>query len=579
MTTEITARERVELDQERHKVYRLIHHLGVSLSILSGQTVVTKIVPTLPAPAATEYNNYKRYYRGGTDHLGRYEVSYSTHILPQDNLVVWLGTTWHELGHILWSRWKPGINLTHGYNLLEDARIEGLLLGTYPNTRSPLLATLKWMMETGSSATSSNYPLANSRHMLYQYAWMCGRRHLPKELREKHRKLISPRYAKQIEVIFKEYLSMGDKFVVDKAMRLSKQLDAILGTERHLDTKADNRKCSVLSISKGRDKSDPATPGTMADYSDLDTTDDDDDTADTDDTGTGGDRDFRARGEKVAAEIIESIESILEGDEELAKEVDALRKIVSGGFTAPNYKSDVKPVTPSAANTAREIRRVATRFNDTSGKGLVRHRDYGRLKPIRYERTGELDTAYDMWEPGLDQEMYISLYIDCSGSMLGSPISDIVYGLEMGLNEVATVETVYFNKDYWVATESSNQYRMPNIKASGGTYPVAGMAYIYPQILRAPQANKLFVLYTDGGFDSVNSNRTMGAYFDQLVEHGVNIKLLANPSGTQPLRNLVDQLTRRVKLRDVYDVPGLRNLPNVVLKWTTDVLSSPMGGV
>lgn len=420
----------------------------------------------------------------------------------------------------------------------------------------------------------------NQDHIRYQYAWMCGRSHLPKKLRKKQRKLVDTGIAKQMDSIFKEYLSMGDTLDQAKAGPLVKKLMDILLGEAELGNI--DAACRAISNTDHDTAS-----GTMVDLSDLDDmdTDDTDEGTDTDDKATRGhdgkvipSPEAMNESKDIADEMVKELETLAKEDEQLSKEVARLEVLVkAGGNSYADAGGSMVPPTGVALDTASKVRRIAARFNDESGKGLVRRRDYGRIKPNRYERTEDIDTAYDMWEPGLDQEMYVSLLVDVSGSMYDTPVNNIVYALEQGLSDVATVETVYFNNRHWIAPQPSTPHRMSKITPSGGTNPTSGMGYIYPRIIGSSAANRILVVYTDGQFGGFDAYQVMGAYIDACIEKGINVRLVADDGGGESLRRLQRNNTSLLKEENIYQVSSLDALPDIVLEWTKDILSRPIG--
>lgn len=585
--------------QQWLRLTRLVSHLGISMSIISEKPVVTKLVEsqqgtTASSPASTSLVTKYSYNRNNPLEWGTrrevYQTTFSAANLPENDPGVWLGTAWHELAHVLWSPFaNKQIQITSALNLLEDARIEALLLGTYPNTKGGLMATLGYLLNQPNGSWNTRF----------HYAWVAGRYHIDKEIRESFRDLVDdPGIAKQIEQIFLKYLSMGVNLETHTANDLARKLTLLLKLEdappgvvmcasQESAMKTTNRSASPsygkLPDELEKDIKDMGSDDTASDGDDTsgsgnDTSDSGND--DTDPSPYGGKevvvmmRQQRKEIEKLYDKLRKDIKKAVESDAATQAEISALHSILAGNNIHAKQAGQLAPVTPMAAETARKIRRIATRFNDDSAKGLVRRRDHGRIRPVRYERNHDLDTAYDAWEPGLEQEMFVGLLIDTSGSMSGAPINEIVYGLEQGLADVATVETVYFNDSYFVGPGTSTPTRQVSIAATGGTIPGDGMGYLYSRFLKASAANQLFVMYTDGSFNQRSDGELVAAYLTDLQNRGVSIKLLGNSAG----RSGLISITQHAPGLTTDIVESLLDLPHVVTKWTTQVLAKPIGG-
>lgn len=555
----------VKMHQSRAKWQRLAKHLGISMSLMSDTDVITKLSSVSGPLASTEsverskWSHRVKSFYGNTLKLSNrpaFKTTFNEDDMP-DDLATWLGTAWHELGHILWSPFR-GINITIGLNLLEDARVETLLLLKFPKTRPALLQLLTYELKRGN-------PLKNQSHAPYQYAWMAGRMHIDKAIRSKMRHLVVGTVADEIDDIFREYLAMGDKLDIRKADSLATRLSRLL----NLNQVVTEDQSGCVGISHGG-----VAIGEEIDI-DIDT------------SGIGGDpqpnepeapkNDASKTANKVAGIIRDLKDQVMQdlaNDTEWNEELESLQKLVNGAGGMYGQPGNTQVVTPKpeAVSLAREIRRIAAGFNDESAKGIVRYRDTGRLRPARYERTGDLDTAYDLWEPGLEQEMFIGLVVDVSGSMGSAPVNEIVYALEVGLGDVATVDIVYFNDDYWTPDTTNTQHRMIAVGRRGGTDPSDAVGYMYPRIINHAAHNKMMVLYTDGAFNSMSNYETVGAYVDALIQQGVRVKLVAEPNADI---KFVQRRSSYLASTDIHTVGDLRDLPDIVLDWTRTVLVRP----
>lgn len=590
-------RKVLRTQREVSKVERLVQHLGISLSLMADADVLAKLNRGGgSAPASTAERNREpalavRYLSGRRGSTPRERTSGRTgfttvfdasQMPPLDNLAGWLGVAWHELGHILWSVFAGQI--TVGLNLLEDARIETLLLQKHPRTRGALMAALCFLLDGmrayGSSQSKPSDPV-------FMYAWVAGRTHLDRQIRTEFRALAEakrPGVAQRIDDIFKDYLSMGSKYDQDKAKRLAAMLDKILGTADKLGSGSCSDTLTRVRGVPTQHELDHADiePSTIEEIGGDPTPDDTPGSAGAGEAaGSVGEAatklstDTRNTVDKLRG----ALDSAAASDEALRKEIDQLERHIAKAYPEPRSSEiQVKPPTPDARRRSREIRRLAASFNDDSGKGLVRRLDHGRIKPARYERTGDIDSAYDAWEPGLSQEMYIILMIDISGSMRNAPVSEVLYALEVGLSDVATVEPVLWSDSYEIPPVSNSPTRMVDVQVTGGTNPVDGLAYSHHKLLNHPAANRLLVMYTDGEFNKTTRKMNgdleytdnydiVRAYMLDLLAQGVQVQVLDEQGkGGCSRLNLPDGHVHKVK--------EIGQLPKVVQGWTRQVLTT-----
>lgn len=584
------------------RMSRLAHHLGVSMSLLSDVSVRTTIrTQELAVPAATRQrhanpyvgSNYggKGYITGrwgsGAKYVAKrsYYTAFESTLLPEDDLGVWLGIAWHELGHVLWSPFGANIQFTIGLNLLEDARIETLMMQKYPRTKGAILKALSYVLGLCDTVTKSS----NRGQKNFAYARVAGRTYLSQDIRDEFRRLCSKRDADEIDRIYREYLDMSDQMIVSKASKLADQLNALIGGSVGLPQHTCDPRSSGMNP-EAEDDDTSINPDTVQQVGGTASEDDekpsDKDGAEPSDTqaGSGGSPSNdeptvdQQRGQltKAIKEAFDDLDKELTKaageDDTLQKEVAKIKSYLDGAggnYLTKQGSNKVLTPTPDAIKLAQDIKRKASKFNDESGKGLVRKRDSGRIKPNRYERTGDIDTAYDMWEPGLDQEMHIALLIDISGSMAHSPLSEVLYALEVGLGDVATVEPVLWHDTFEIPATANTPQRMVLVQTMGGTDPSDALSYIHPRLIGSPSANKLLVLYSDGGFNETANYHTAAAYLDDLMSRGVNVRLVGERG--QNFSRVISKSTL-VRGSQVSNVVGLEDLPKIVDAWTRTVL-------
>lgn len=569
--------------QKKSTAQRLAKHLGVSMSLLADANVTATVSPhTNIGSLATTHKvgsffsqyMYGEWWNKKPTKRKAYQTIFQ-YVILEDQLSRWLGTAWHELGHILYSPFD-GLQVHIALNLLEDARIERLVMATYPQTRGAITAVTLWQV-----STSPRYD-KNKDHLAYSYAWMCGKEHVPIGIRKEARKLIPNTLADRIDRIFHEYLGMGSKLDIRRAQTLGDELLELL----NLSDDGQLRNASSDSDCFAGNANIDTLPDIQLDVSDLsDLGEGGSDTAS--DGGTGDAPSTDDQGEPsnkgvkklklIKEKLKDQLTQVVDADQGLAKETAELKEVMRGGVAlqADIDKSiEVGPPSAKASHLANEVRRVAARFNDESGKGLVRRRDSGRLKPRRYEIYDDLDIAYDQWEPGLDQEMMIGIAMDVSGSMIDAPVNEALYALEVGLSDVATVEVAYFNAEMFKSERPNTRTSMNTVRPRGGTNPAETVGYLHGVLTSNSTHNRLLVIYTDGEWGSYEY-AVVGEYIRDLFMQGIHVKLVHEMSNVTSLHTLLSTVPELEP--HVYRTKGVNNLADIVLDWTRTVLTKGSG--
>lgn len=582
--SDLSANEAVSMYRKFSKYGDLARRIGISMGLLSKSNVKVLVSNDhVSMPAATSVRTVVRWWSPGEKIL-EYLTVFSLPWLDGKPLAAWLGVGWHELGHVLWSPYGTNVLITPALNILEDARIEMLLLVKYPKMRSALLAMVAEFGPTRGIRGPNNQKIMSDEPnlLLHHYAFVCGRIYIDRKIRDEFRQLIPEDIADRIDAIFREYMGMRSRnFDTVRAQELAKELGEILGlpdVQSGCTGTAINRPKSSLDGTEipedmleemgGDAKGGDGVPGSNpnvklpkdATYEDLEE---------------------EGKKKKAAAALLNKVTATLQEeakreaaeDEYLREEVKNLSKLIkdnAGGY-ARSLEVNVTSPDPQVVSLTRRVRESALKFNDDTGKGLVRKRDSGRLRPTRLDQYDDLDIAYDQWEPGLDQEMFIGIVMDVSGSMHSKPVAKYLYALEMGLSEVATVKSVFFSDHFYVTNAKNSATRMVLPEIAGSTEPSGALNYMHSVITRESAMNKMLILYTDGGFDETNSYEASEAFLADLRNQGVSIRVLFEQISDRSVELYAQWLGLRP--HEYAYVSDLSELPGIVLDWTRTVLT------
>lgn len=237
------------------KVDTLLSTLEVSLSLLSNVPKLrTRQVANLRAPAATDW-----------DFEGYPTVMYDAGAMPpisKDNLAIWLGASWHELGHILFTPPEYVGAWSMALNILEDHRIEQLVIKKFPRLEGALKAMLLYFFADSDVPVNGNYI----------YALIAGRSMISDAIRLKARAHALD--ADKIDDIVSEYVSLGhplSRVARNKGQTLAHKLEALIGIHGNPPERFNKTK----SVDDGEQiELDDPTPNSGSDNNESNDTDD-----------------------------------------------------------------------------------------------------------------------------------------------------------------------------------------------------------------------------------------------------------------------------------------------------------------
>jgi hypothetical protein len=452
------------------------------------------------------------------------------------------GTNYHEVAHILFSP-RAGSALGQyvreqkalkAFNLLEEARIEKLMISKYPSTRLFLEAnTLNYGLKDDSDNWGLMYPL------------ITGRKYIDVSIRQTIADKFIAEYgvelAREVHDINNEYRSLVFPNDFDKAKLLIDRYLKLVGRDDEPQGKIPTREgkgCMPRPVlTKGRptnskeqeklqekpdsnpdEKLDPASGGVGGDSAE-------------DKSITERDSDDEA----IAKSIAERVKEIA-NDNIVKREVNDTRKAITGNddirSVIPFAKYDESPVTMTAKMYARKFSQELERMVRDNDPAWERRLPSGKLNISRtmnpdVNAIGELFDVWDIGNPNTEIEAVMLL--DNSGSMGGymRDVCENAWIIKRGIESINGVVSVYTfdheSKKLYERGDSAKPNMYRNVWSRGSTNPVRAL-YEAERIFKASDKPiKVIFIITDGEWDS---NDECDSVIKRLKDNGITTCLL-----------------------------------------------------
>ena len=517
--------------------------------VLSGDPIIVNVVPDGPAAAWSD---------GASITLNASEINdIDLETLTQIN-----GLNYHELSHHLYTprsgtdfiKWVVQNGYMVSANMLEDQRIETLIVARWPSVTPYLTATVaRWLGNTPEEMTA-NYMLVR------------GRRYLPVEIRQEFRDLFShPQLIPAIIDIVDEYRLLAFPRDYARGKELIKRFnDEVIGNF-DMDTplpKGPNGCSNRDPMKKGRpepgkaQEKDAQRAGGMgkaeSDYVPVDS-DEAANPANFDATASKADADPNTNNTRhtpqtaqQALDMREAIKNVnapssvgsghhdslggipaslndmlekaisdVMARKDVIADVKTKQKVIVGGDgdytdSVRKGKFDNTPVPAQAMQTYRRFARELERLRDECEPGWVRETPSGRLNVQRVLRGCEIDEAFDSWDEGTDgADLEAVILVDRSGSMSGSNDRDAsiaCWTIKRGLEQIGAPVTVYAFDDRaevaYTRKELTNKTNYKFIFGNGGTDPYTSLLAAEQLLMASRKKNKMLFIVTDGVFDA-----------------------------------------------------------------------------
>lgn len=530
--------------------------------VLTGDPVIVNVVPGGPAPAWSD---------GASITFNADEINdIDLEALTQIN-----GLNYHELAHHLYTprrgttfmKWVMENQYLEAANMLEDQRIETLLVARYPSIAPYLTATVaRWLGNT-------------PEHAIGNYMLVRGRRYLPLEVRQSFRDLFAfPDLLPAIIDIVDQYRTLAFPRDYEKAQELIKRFnDEVLGnldmpqlpqgingcTSRDPITKGrpEPGKAQERDAGKGCNMGtpEPASSGRKPQL--KPNTNNPTQGQDKDGNGTyapqtasealamreqNQERQQQQPGSLTAGSghhesvggipdnvkemLNDVVQTVLER-KDVQQDVKTKQKVIVGGDgkhddTIKHGKFDMTSVPNEAVLLYRKFARELERLRDECEPAWHREEASGRLNVQRVFRGCEIDEAFDRWDEGNDgADVEAVIMIDRSGSMSSGQndrrASEACWTIKRALEQIGAPVTVYaFDDKAEVAykrTELAHRTQYKFIYGNGGTNPYTTLLAAEQLFISSRRKNKMLFIVTDGAFDASKNDEVI----ERIAKRGV----------------------------------------------------------
>jgi len=509
--------------------------------VLTGDPVQVYVMQDGPAPAWSD---------GQSIYLNAKEIDeIDLETLTQVN-----GLNYHELAHHLYTprkgtvfmKWVIENDMMQAANMLEDQRIETLLVARYPSIAPYLTATIaRWLANTPQAAVS-NYMLVR------------GRRYLPLEVRQAFRDLFhQPNLVPVIADIVDQYRVLAFPRDYDKGKELIKRFnDEVLANIDMPDMPQGPNGCTSRDpVGKGRpdpgkaqekDASRAGNQGkaesTQVSNKPANTNKPAPQTAEealaareqmqqeseqngppSPNAGTGHTPSVGGLPDNINEMLEDTIQTVLER-KDVQQDVKTKQKVIVGGDgkhedTLKQGRFEKTTVPDDAMQTYRKFARELERLRDECEPMWHKEEASGRLNVQRAIRGCEIDEAFDRWDEGNDgADVEAVILVDRSGSM-GSDNNDknasiACWTIKRALESIGAPVTVYAFDDQaevaYTRNELASKTSYKFIYGNGGTNPYSTLLAAEQLLMSSRRKNKMLFIVTDGAFDE-NKN-------DEIIE-------------------------------------------------------------
>lgn len=531
-------------DEELHQL-RLAQLAGVfskADSALAGKrvTVGLNAIPEGITPAAPAWTESGRKVTINEYH--------DQNMTSTRGLIVANGLNYHELCHVMYT---PGENhrvsqyarqkgLHHAYNVLEDQRIESILVNKYPSTKPYLVATV------------AEYFVTKATDEAKKQAWpiVYGRTYLPSNIRKALRAVFDTGCLEptsknmtstaRLEQIIDEYKTirygrMTALPVIHQAQDLIAEYAELTATVQHTQPNpfdhGGNQVISGDPMPGAGDEADGRAAGGQKDAGDADEDGEDgngkgkgDKDADKDGSTSGGIGSGNSDGTlDIDAACQEAIAQAA-GDSDVIEQVQKQRRSALSNGDSYNGQLDSLQFTTKAVNAdsamgVKAFKKQLSQMVADVDPGFDRHKDNGKLNIMRAIRGDDLDTVFDQWNEGNSNAESIELVVllDASQSMysiMGAAceaawvLKASVDALGGGGKARASVIT-FSDQAYYLYRPNDRAHRTQARRVSdqGGTRAAGALAEARNIFALSSRAHKILITVSDGGwFDEQIAN-------------------------------------------------------------------------
>ncbi len=551
-TREANWRDDIEYDKELEQE-RLEEHINKLQAVGAVYGRTDRILTAEPVEVRVEDNKEMdtTAYNDGKN------IVFNAHLIEDidDKTIISLnGFNYHEVGHILYTprggsefgKTVKREQLGKAFNVLEDARIERLLIAKYPSVAPFMEAScLEYLLKGDSAEFGSYFPL------------FTGRKYLDIELRQE----IADRFIKDfgvdlavaIATIVHEYRTLVYPRDFNRGLDLLRAFADIIGHENtnevngkpiipngnggHTDREVQD-KGRMKGDKEQKAQQDKATNNESGDGAGNERLDD------PADTNTDNDRSSTSFGSKGKDEADDNVlrKDIQERLDNLSKN-DEVQRTTKEVRKAINDNNERRSAIKQGAYSNQQVSAQVSASARAFGVALERVRidndpmweleqPMGRLNIGRAMRAdiNDMDKVFDRWSEGnSNNDIDAIVLVDTSGSMSWQiqRTMESAWVIKRGIERINGRVSVYkFNHDsrlIYSATDKAQPTEYRYVNSSGGTNPYKALLEARRQLLNSKRGVRMLFIVTDGEWDMTEDNNKI---ISDLTKDGVQTSVV-----------------------------------------------------
>ncbi len=589
---------KTEEDQERAlRLSALCRVYEQADRVLTGDPVIVNVMPNGPAPAWSD---------GAAIYINQQEIE----DVDLETLTQVTGLNYHELAHHFYTprrgteliKWVMDNNYMEATNILEDQRIETLLVARYPSVAPYLMSTVsRWLADTPNDL-AGNYMLVR------------GRRYLPVEIRQAFRdEFAFPELIPAIIDIVDQYRLLAFPRDYAKARELIERFDSEVlrsvkadmpnlsggpnncGTrdpivkgrpepgkaqERDAKRAAGMGKAESVYVPKPKAEAKPESdsPNTNNEHSThgdgkpassrppqsaqeaLDMREASQQ-SNQPASLTPGEGHHESKGgipDNINDMLQNTISEVMER-KDVQADIKAKQRVIVGGDgkfddITKTGKFDLTDVPQETIISYRRFAKELERLRDACEPTWIKETPTGRLNVQRVINGCEIDAAFDRWEEGTDgADVEAVILVDRSGSMSSGQndrnASLACWTIKRALEAIDAPVTVYAfddkNEVAYKRMEKAHRTRYKFIYGNGGTNPYSALVAAEQLLMSSRKKNKMLFIVTDGAFDHGKNDEVI----NRISKRGIltAMTLIMTDSDMSYYANRVDDVEKEFR--------------------------------
>ncbi len=443
-------------------------------------------------------------------------------VIAMDNLVRLKGLLIHELSHVLYTprsrtvlaQWVRSNNLWNAFNILEDNRIENMIVANMSGVAPWLTHAVTKELLSDQSTLSQALPLV----------W--GRKYLSSQIRQRALAEWPHGDGRQMANVIDKYikLNLGDTKTNDEAKKLIREFSSLMQTSnKYLPNPNHGYDVSSAPDANTANTQTKSQQDKLLNQVDKIDKANSDKNTDTDEAGEGGESSLsdalQQASDQASDAVYEDIKTTIQGIRDLDAPTDVSLtysdKSDRKAIKAVNpFWSKNEPPHPDAVVASRKFARELNDLRAEHDPGWLRKTETGRLNVREYMLGGDIDEIFDQWTDGNQDVTDIEcvILLDNSGSMrdLIDDAYNAMWSTKRALDSIGASTTVIQFGSYGEVLYPASQKAGPSIFTSrqgggGGTDPFYSIKHAKEILDSSHRAIKIFLIITDGQWGAASA--------------------------------------------------------------------------